>query len=145
IVCAINYNTAQPYSTAFNHPGHGWISRYAWSMEDYHEAVMRRLREVESRLRQESARLQEELQTRCYVDTGPLVERVYAKYAGLGWVGKNTCIINQQIGSWIFLGSILTSIDFHALNTSAEAPQYSFNIPAPDRCGSCTRCIDACP
>src|SRR5437879_9632073 len=85
------------------------------------------------------------LQTRCYVDTGPLVERVYAKYAGVGWVGKNTCIINQQIGSWIFLGSILTSIDFRALDSSTEAPQYSFNIPAPDRCGSCTRCIDACP
>ncbi|PYX00296.1 MAG: tRNA epoxyqueuosine(34) reductase QueG [Acidobacteria bacterium] len=133
IVCAINYNTAQPYSTAFNHPGHGWISRYAWSMEDYHEAVMRRLREVESRLRQESARLQEELQTRCYVDTGPLVERVYAKYAGIGWIGKNTCILNQKLGSWLFLGVILTSIELEP------------DLPAPDRCGTCTRCIDACP
>src|SRR5437870_10161598 len=133
IVCAINYNTAQPYSTAFNHPGHGWISRYAWSMEDYHEAVMRRLREVESRLRQDSARLQEELQTRCYVDTGPLVERVYAKYAGIGWIGKNTCILNQKLGSWLFLGVILTSLELEP------------DVPAPDRCGTCTRCIDACP
>jgi epoxyqueuosine reductase len=79
------------------------------------------------------------------VDTGPLVERVYAKYAGVGWVGKNTCIINQQIGSWIFLGSILTSIDFRALNVDIGKAQQAFNIPAPDRCGSCTRCIDACP
>jgi epoxyqueuosine reductase len=65
------------------------------------------------------------------------VERVVAKYAGIGWIGKNTCIINQKIGSWIFLGVILTSLDLtHDLAGS---------LPAPDRCGSCTRCIDACP
>lgn len=133
IVCAINYNAAQPYSTAFNDPRHGWISRYAWSKEDYHEAVMRRLREVESRLRQEAALLNDELQSRCYVDTGPLVERVYAKYAGVGWIGKNTCILNQKLGSWLFLGVILTSIELQP------------DRPAPDRCGTCTRCIEACP
>jgi epoxyqueuosine reductase len=131
IVCAINYNTAQPYSTEFHDPGHGWISRYAWSREDYHKAVMRRLREVESRLRREAAPL--DLQTRCYVDTGPLLERVYAKYAGVGWIGKNTCILNQKLGSWLFLGVILTSIELEP------------DLPAPDRCGTCTRCIEACP
>jgi epoxyqueuosine reductase len=143
IVCAINYNTAHPYSTQVSDPERGWISRYAWSREDYHEAVMRRLRVVENRLRdmvgergQDAlARAGETpaLQTRCYVDTGPLVERVYAKYAGVGWIGKNTCILNQKLGSWLFLGVILTSLELEP------------DLPAPDRCGSCTRCIDACP
>lgn len=136
IVCAINYNSSNPYSTQVQDPECGWISRYAWSREDYHKAVMRRLRAVETELR---ATVDEQdagagtLQTRCYVDTGPLVERVYAKYAGVGWVGKNTCILNQRMGSWLFLGVILSSIEL--------AP----DLPAPDRCGTCTRCLEACP
>ncbi len=133
IVCAINYNTAHPYSTQVNDSDRGWISRYAWSREDYHEAVMRRLRTVETCLRDRTDSNASPLQTRCYVDTGPLVERVYAKYAGVGWIGKNTCILNQKLGSWLFLGVILTSLEL--------AP----DLPAPDRCGTCTRCIDACP
>ena len=75
-------------------------------------------------------------QSRCYVDTGPLVERVYARYAGIGWIGKNTCILNQQLGSWLFLGVILTSLEL--------PPALRSQLPE-DRCGSCTRCIDACP
>jgi epoxyqueuosine reductase len=143
IVCAINYNTAQPYSTQVNDPERGWISRYAWSREDYHDAVMLRLRAVEKRVRDWAGPRGQDsfataggtpaLQTRCYVDTGPLVERVYAKYAGVGWIGKNTCILNQQMGSWLFLGVVLTSLELKA------------DVPAPDRCGTCTRCIDACP
>ncbi len=132
VVCALNYNTAQPYSTQTSEPGRGWISRYAWSREDYHDAVMSRLRLVEAVLHAQAATAPP-LQTRCYVDTGPLVERVYAKYAGVGWIGKNTCILNQQIGSWIFLGVILTSVEMLA------------DLPAPDRCGTCTRCLNACP
>jgi epoxyqueuosine reductase len=165
VVCAINYNTAHPYSTeASDTPekDRGWISRYAWGRQDYHESVMPRLRQVEAALRKSCVvtdcgtreqEKEEELVTRCYVDTGPIVERVAAKYAGIGWIGKNTCIINQKIGSWLFLGVILTSLDFriddfgtnesrsHAL--ASNAPR--FGMPAPDRCGSCTRCIDACP
>ena len=140
IVCAINYNTAQPLSTQVTDPKRGWISRYAWGQEDYHQTVMKKLRRVEASLKtatNHSARgnpiPDDELQTRCYVDTGPLVERVYAKYAGVGWIGKNTCILNQKIGSWMFLGVILTSLELEA------------DRPASDRCGSCTRCIDACP
>src|ERR1700733_4200876 len=83
VVCAINYNTANPYSTDVHDEGHGWISRYAWSREDYHDAVLRRLKRVEAALRQAvPAELQSTLTTRSYVDTGPIVERVFAKYAG---------------------------------------------------------------
>ena len=149
VVCAINYNTANPYSTEGREPSRGWISRYAWSREDYHDAVRRRLKRVEAALHQAMAQpsalhpavrhqdlpaeLQPALITRSYVDTGPIVERVYAKYAGVGWIGKNTCIIHQKKGSWLFLGVILTSLEL--------AP----DMPAPDRCGTCTRCIEACP
>jgi epoxyqueuosine reductase len=143
VVCAINYNTAQPYSTELqagnSHNGsRGWISRYAWGHEDYHEAVLRRLRQVEDALRhaaeaEPSAKSSGPIITRSYVDTGPIVERVFAKYAGVGWIGKNTCIINQKKGSWLFLGVILTSLEL--------VP----DLPAPDRCGTCTRCIEACP
>ena len=133
IVCAINYNTAHPYSTEFRDPNCGWISRYAWSREDYHDAVLRRLKQVEATVHQAIVATQPELITRSYVDTGPIVERVFARYAGVGWIGKNTCIINQKIGSWLFLGVILTSLELTP------------DLPAPDRCGTCTRCIDACP
>ncbi len=136
IVCAINYNTTQPYSTQVHDPKRGWISRYAWGQEDYHDAVLRRLREVEKRLCEgalATAGGTPALRTWCYVDTGPVVERVYAKYAGVGWIGKNTCILNQKLGSWLFLGVILTSLKL--------VP----DLPSPDRCGTCTRCLDACP
>ncbi len=136
VVCAINYNSEQPYSTqvpdhSLDGRGLGWISRYAWSRQDYHNSVMQRLRQVELALRHASGAT--ELVTRCYVDTGPIVERVVAKYAGVGWIGKNTCIINQKLGSWLFLGVILTSMKLEA------------GLPAPDRCGTCMRCIEACP
>ncbi len=133
VVCALNYHTNEPQSIDPVSEGQppqsrGWISRYAWTAEDYHDAVLRRLRQIETQLRQQEPACE----TRCYVDTGPLVERVWAKYAGIGWQGKNTCLINQEIGSWIFLGIILTSLELEP------------DMPAADRCGSCTRCIDAC-
>ncbi|MGE5321368.1 MAG: tRNA epoxyqueuosine(34) reductase QueG [Actinomycetota bacterium] len=133
VVCALNYSADKPYSIASRDPGKGWISRYAWGACDYHDAIMPRLRRVEEAIRELASQDHMELQTRSYVDTGPVIERVYARHAGIGWIGKNTCVINQKLGSWLFLGVILTSLDL------------SPDAPAADRCGSCKRCIDACP
>jgi epoxyqueuosine reductase len=142
VVCAINYNTTHPYSTQTDNASRGWISRYAWSAEDYHDSVLRRLRKLEDAIRglldPAASWPLGTANFRSYVDTGPLIERVYARYAGIGWIGKNTCIINQQLGSWLFLGVILTSLDCAAGALNAD-------LPAPDRCGTCTRCIAACP
>lgn len=141
IVCAMNYNSARPRSIEAASAGTGWIARYAWSgrrgedgtlgPSDYHEELLGRLRRVEAALRERV-----ECETRCYVDTGPIVERVVAAKAGIGWIGKNACVLNQELGSWLFLAVIVTSVP-----VSAEV---SIEVAA-DRCGSCTRCIDACP
>lgn len=133
MVCALNYNTDRPYSVKLNDPRRGWISRYAWGARDYHDALLPRLRRVEEAIRTAAVEHQFPIETRCYVDTGPILERAYARHAGIGWIGKNTCIISQKIGSWLFLGAILTSLEMES------------GLSAPDRCGSCTRCIDACP
>ena len=125
VVCAMNYNTAQP-RTQFDRL-RAWVSRYAWG-EDYHDTLQKQLEELARWIEETSPH-----RTKAYVDTGPLLERVYAKYAGIGWFGKNTCIINQETGSWLFLGCIVTDLDV------------GYDMPVPDRCGTCTRCIDACP
>ncbi|PYS05240.1 MAG: tRNA epoxyqueuosine(34) reductase QueG [Acidobacteria bacterium] len=125
IVCAMNYNSSRPYTQY--EPERVWVSRYAWG-EDYHDTVKRKLQDLAAWIEQNSPQ-----RTKAYVDTGPLLERVYAKYAGVGWFGKNTCIINQKTGSWLFLGCIVTDL---------ELP---YDTPVADRCGTCTRCIDACP
>jgi epoxyqueuosine reductase len=155
IVCAINYNTAQPYSTQVKPAqaaGAGWISRYAWCREDYHDAVLRRLRKLEERIQEAIG--SDRHQFRSYVDTGPFIERVYAKYAGIGWIGKNTCVIHQKLGSWLFLAVILASLEVGSepseetakhIASSPAAEKLVADIPAPDRCGTCTRCITACP
>jgi epoxyqueuosine reductase len=133
VVCALNYSADKPYSVEANDPQRGWISRYAWGTKDYHDALLPRLRDVEAAIRQIAAEQNVPIETRSYVDTGPILERVYARHAGIGWIGKNTCIIHPKMGSWLFLGVILTSLELPA------------DAAAPDRCGSCTRCIDACP
>ncbi len=133
IVVALNYNSAEPYSTENHDPTRGWISRYAWTRRDYHEVMLPKLRSLEAQIAGFAKETVEDFRSWCYVDTGPLVERVYAKYAGVGWIGKNTCILNQELGSWLFLGVILTSLPLQP------------DLPAPDRCGTCTACLDACP
>lgn len=133
VVCALNYSADKPYSVDATDPQRGWISRYAWGSQDYHDALLPRLRRVEAVIQQLATERGQAVETRSYVDTGPILERVYARHAGIGWIGKNTCIIHQKLGSWLFLGVILTSLELPA------------DTAAPDRCGSCTRCIDACP
>ncbi len=142
IVCALNYNTPLPYSTEV--PSHsvtedssgtsGWISRYAWG-DDYHDVVRGKLEALLEALRNQ---LGQPFEARAYVDTGPVAERVAAKYAGLGWLAKNTCLIHPQLGSWLFLGVILTTLDLAPSLAAAEAP-------LPDLCGNCRLCIEACP
>jgi epoxyqueuosine reductase len=134
VVCALNYNTDQPYSSHAGSASQGWISRYAWAKRDYHDVILTKLRNLESKLIELcSQRDIAAPRTWCYVDTGPVIERIFAKYAGIGWVGKNTCVLNQQLGSWLFLGVILTSLELNP------------DLPPADHCGSCTRCLDACP
>jgi epoxyqueuosine reductase len=119
------YNRPETRSTEWADTDTGWISRYAWG-EDYHDVVRRGLENL-------AAKLEQGHEWKICVDTAPLLERSYAREAGLGWIGKNTCLINQDIGSWVFLGEILTSMEIQS------------DSPPPDRCGTCTRCIDACP
>jgi epoxyqueuosine reductase len=143
ICCAVSYDSAAPLSTGPSEQGTGWIARYAQpgnaggGAADYHTLLLKKLRAMEDALH---ARLQDEaitFQSRSYVDTGPLIERVFAQYAGIGWTGKNTCTINPELGSWLFLATIVTSLDVTDFDPSA--------MLQPDRCGTCTRCIDACP
>jgi epoxyqueuosine reductase len=125
VVCAVNYNTPRPHTRSDR--ARAWISRYAWG-DDYHEVIGERLRMLAGWIESEAGEV-----ARSWVDTGPILERAWAERAGIGWTGKNTCTINPQVGSWIFLGSVLTTLPL--------AP----DTGAPDRCGTCTRCLDACP
>lgn len=144
IVSAASYNAPGPLSIDAAPAGTGWIARYAWAgrpdpstgelrPSDYHDTLLARLRALEATLH---GRIGEAFESRCYVDTGPLIERDLARQAGIGWTAKNTCTLNQQLGSMLFLGCIVTSLDVAAASRST---------PAIDRCGTCRRCIEACP
>jgi len=147
IICVgLVYNAPRPYSTDIadpnerekllssrcaptgDMPSRAWISRYAWG-KDYHDVMRSKLEQLGRAIE----KLTPDVETRVYVDTGPLLERAFARLSGIGWMGKNTCLINEQKGSWFFLGVILTNLEL------------GLDLPAPDRCGSCTRCLEACP
>ncbi len=123
------YNAPRPHSTESPHGESAWISRYAWG-EDYHRVLRQGLARLVRKLQQHTSA---PFEWKACVDTAPLLERAYARRAGLGWIARNTCLINQQLGSWFFLGELLTSLEIEP------------DTPPPDRCGSCTRCVDACP
>lgn len=114
------YNTPGPVDSS--------VSRYAWG-RDYHLVMRDGLVRLVQLLEREAGPFDHKI---C-VDTAPLLERSYAREAGLGWIGKNTCLIHEPLGSWFFLGEIVTSLEIEP------------DRPPPDRCGTCTRCIDACP
>jgi epoxyqueuosine reductase len=147
ILCVgLIYNTSHPYSADIPNPptgepgsasrggsvgdapSRGWISRYAWG-KDYHKVMRKKLEQIRAILHDAAGGVE----TRVYVDTGPIVERAFARLSGIGWMGKNTCMINQGKGSWFFLGVILTN------------QELELDTPAADRCGTCTRCLEACP
>lgn len=107
----------------------GRVARYAGG-EDYHEVMWERLRALEAGL---SALASAPIVTRSYCDTGPVQEREFAARAGLGWIGKNTCLIHPTLGSYVFLGVVLTDLDL------------GDGVAEPDHCGSCRACLDACP
>jgi epoxyqueuosine reductase len=129
ISLGIVYNTAAPYSTDAAETGRAAIARYAWG-DDYHSVIEARLDALIAALRVAAG---EDFEARRYVDTGPVQERVYAQYAGLGWIGKNTCLINTELGSWIFLSEIITNLDLEP------------DEPVFDQCGTCTLCLASCP
>jgi len=122
------YNTEGPRGPK---DGEGWISRYAWGERDYHDVLREGLTRVVQRL---ELQLGQSFGHRICVDTAPLLERSYAREAGLGWIGKNTCLIHEGQGSWFFLAELLLPF-----------PVAGYGAAPPDRCGSCTRCIEACP
>ena len=123
------YNTQQPYSTERADPDEARIARYAWGA-DYHDVIGERTRALLEWMRDANP---ETFEAKAYVDTGPVQERVYAQYAGLGWIGKNTCVINPDLGSWLFLSEIICSLPL------------ATDVPALDQCGTCTLCLEACP
>ncbi len=127
IVAALQYDTPHPYSTE-GAEASGWIARYAWG-DDYHDVVRARL----EALRHSLGAVCGTFESRAYVDTGPVAEKAYAVAAGLGSYGKNTCVLNQRLGSWFFIGVLITDLDL------------SPDAPTTDICGSCTACLDACP
>jgi epoxyqueuosine reductase len=143
IVCALTYNTEHArteqaradldYATRTSGP-RGWISRYAWG-DDYHEVLREKLQMLLDGLRDQHP---QPFEARIYADTGPINERVLAKHAGLGWLGKNTLLLNERLGSFFFLGVILTTLDLPSTLGIAD-------VAPADRCGTCRKCIDACP
>jgi len=125
ISLGMNYYTGH---RADERPGHGRIARYAWG-EDYHHVLDQRLERLAARIRT----LAPAARTRCYVDTGPVMEKAWAQQAGLGWIGKHSNLVSGRYGSWLLLGEILTTLDLPP------------DEPGTDLCGSCTLCIRACP
>ena len=129
IVVAQLYHQRPPTEPHIGTPPTGRVASYAWG-EDYHDVLRRKLRLLVERLR---VAYGQPFEARICVDTAPIVERELAAAAGIGWIGKNTMVLNRELGSYFFLGSVVTTLDI--------APDQ----PVADHCGTCTACLDACP
>jgi epoxyqueuosine reductase len=129
VVTATVYNTDRPYANDQRDPLRAVVARYAWG-DDYHVIVRQRLDALLDWMRETN---REPFESRIYVDTGPVQERVFAQYAGLGWIGKNSCLIDPELGSWVLLGCLICSLPLEA------------DTPGLDQCGDCTACLTACP
>lgn len=161
VVCFASYDGGGPRSTDGAEAGAGWIARYAWSSRvdakgerrasDYHKVLLKRLKALERGLHEVAG----EFEARAYVDTGPVMERALATAAGLGWTGKNTCLIHPRLGSFGFLGVLLTSLavveevgpdrgGLRGLVSQVSETRFG-ELTVPDRCGTCRRCLEACP
>ncbi|TYQ25793.1 tRNA epoxyqueuosine(34) reductase QueG [Pseudanabaena sp. UWO311] len=126
VICvALNYYTPHQHSADRNV---GKISRYGWG-RDYHKVLTKKLKALATWLNTQG----ENIQTRYYVDTGPIAEKAFAQRAGIGWIGKHSNVITRDYGSWLFLGEVLTNLELEP------------DTPHTDHCGTCTRCLDACP
>lgn len=157
VVVGLSYFVTNPPDHLWNDPSRGRIARYAWGL-DYHEVMLPRLRQLADFFVRHTRR---EVQHRAYVDTGPLLERDFAAQAGLGFIGKNTCLINPAMGSYLFLAEILVDLDLDfdepatgsVAGVGTRAAGRSGGSPAASTsrtrrvgtCGACTRCLDACP
>lgn len=128
VAVAMSYHTSLPPSSEAGDPGTVWVSRYAWG-RDYHRLLKKRLLRLGRWLEAEVP----ECGWRACVDTAPVLEREWATRAGLGWIGRNTCLLNRELGSELFLGVLLTDVEL--------AP----DAPVPEHCGRCTACLEACP
>ncbi|MCA9121991.1 MAG: tRNA epoxyqueuosine(34) reductase QueG [Planctomycetaceae bacterium] len=127
VMLAMNYNHQTPIAAQ---PGEGRVSRYAWGEADYHDVIHGRLKQLTRLVRDWDPTAS----VRGVIDTAPLLEREFAQLAGLGWIGKNTLLINKSFGSWFFLAAVLTD-----LTLVYDAPHQT------DHCGTCRACLDACP
>jgi epoxyqueuosine reductase len=129
IALATLYNTSRSYSTESADAERAQVARYAWG-DDYHEVIGRRLDALIAWMHEQHA---DPFEAAPYVDTGPVQERVYAQHGGIGWIGKNACVINERLGSFIFLAEIICSLPLEP------------DPPSLDQCGTCTLCLEACP
>ncbi len=132
ISLGMNYYTDEDYSGDSHRDGFpeskGKVSRYAWG-KDYHLIIWEKLEKLEKELKS----IDNNFNSKSYVDTGPVMDKAWAVKSGIGWLGKHTNVINREIGSWFFIANIITNYKFE------------YNQPLQDFCGSCTACIEACP